>query len=346
LFESLHSEIRKSASTEPGHIPYEQLEAFVDDGLETLDRDNVQAHLNNCPLCKAEEQDLRSFQSELVQKTAAKPVIPFWRPLFLRIAAAAAMIAFVVWISEFLTQSRQLQSRTNEKKETLLVTLNDGNRRIELDQHGNLTGLPGLPSSYKQKIASALTRQQADIPLSMADLIGKSETLQGASERSNRFSLISPVGTVVQSDRPLFQWSPLMGADAYRVYIYDEHYNEISVSPLLKETAWTVPRPLERGANYNWQVTAMEGRNEFLSRVPPEPEPKFQILSKEGFAELERIKRTGGNSHLVTGISYAEFGLLDDAERELSLLSQENPQSQVARKLLNSVQSVRRNSGH
>jgi len=79
-----------------------------------------------------------------------------------------------------------------------------------------------------------------------------------------------------------------------------------------------------------------------LSRVPPAPEAKFQILKKEEFQELKNIEKTVGNSNLVMGVLHAQYGLLDDAEREFTALYQGNSQSPVAKKLLQSVQSLRK----
>lgn len=50
--------------------------------------------------------------------------------------------------------------------------------------------------------------------------------------------------------------------------------------------------------------------------------------------ELEEWKRIAGDSHLLLGIANARAGLRDDALREFRLLAEQNPQSSLARKLL------------
>jgi hypothetical protein len=51
--------------------------------------------------------------------------------------------------------------------------------------------------------------------------------------------------------------------------------------------------------------------------------------------------RNGRRSHLALGIFYARAGMVEEAERELTALVRQNPKSQVARKLLRSVESWR-----
>jgi len=48
------------------------------------------------------------------------------------------------------------------------------------------------------------------------------------------------------------------------------------------------------------------------------------------------------SSHLALGIFYARVGLVTDAEREFQKLIQLNPQSDLPRKLLQSVRNLRR----
>jgi hypothetical protein len=54
--------------------------------------------------------------------------------------------------------------------------------------------------------------------------------------------------------------------------------------------------------------------------------------------ELISVEKAS-NSHLVRGAMYARAGLLDDAEKELSTLVAGNPNSRIARDLLQSVRA-------
>lgn len=369
----LRSELRTEAVENSGHLLYDHLESYVDGSLDSIDLEIVQSHLNICNECTTDVNELRSVQSELHNKVESRKVISFWRlpssSVPLKLAGAAAAIAFFMWAATIpmrneirdlrkqlveeqknnaglLREKKELQDRYAAIKQPLpnsqaLVVLNDGNSRIEIDSNGKLSGLSELPQSYQSKIAALLTTQKVEIPDSMSALIGKKELLMGKSTESNRFALLSPVGTVVISDRPSFSWTALNDAEGYRVYVLDENYNEVASSSLLKKTGWTMPTTLHRGSNYVWQVAAVKGGKEFLTPVPPAPEAKFQILSEDKLKKLESLLKDSGNSHLVVGTLYAENGLLDDAEREFNALLKENPESVVTKKLLQSLQSVR-----
>jgi hypothetical protein len=56
--------------------------------------------------------------------------------------------------------------------------------------------------------------------------------------------------------------------------------------------------------------------------------------------ELNQLKKS--NSHLALGVFYAKVGLVTEAERELEKLVQLNPESELPRKLLQSVRKLRR----
>lgn len=372
-FKWLRSELRATVVENPDHLSYDHLESYVDGSLDSIDLEIVQSHLNICNECTTDVNELRSVQSELHNKVESRKVISFWRlpssSVPLKLAGAAAAIAFFMWAATIpmrneirdlrkqlveeqknnaglLREKKELQDRYAAIKQPLpnsqaLVVLNDGNSRIEIDSNGKLSGLSELPQSYQSRIVALLTTQKVEIPDSMSALIGKKELLMGKSTESNRFALLSPVGTVVISDGPSFSWTALNDAEGYRVYVLDENYNEVASSSLLKKTGWTMPTTLHRGSNYVWQVAAVKGGKEFLTPVPPAPEAKFQILSEDKLKKLESLLKDSGNSHLVVGTLYAENGLLDDAEREFNALLKENPESVVAKKLLQSLQSVR-----
>jgi hypothetical protein len=68
---------------------------------------------------------------------------------------------------------------------------------------------------------------------------------------------------------------------------------------------------------------------------------RFKVLSTEESAALERGLRSAPGSRLLAGVLEARAGLLDDAERDLRALAADNPDSDVARGLLASVEGAR-----
>jgi hypothetical protein len=161
----------------------------------------------------------------------------------------------------------------------------------------------------------------------------------GGQAEGVSFALLYPVGTVVRSARPTFRWQRLEGASAYIVNIFDSSFTRVVTSPQVSTAQWTAPRPLPAGRVYLWQVTAIKDGKEIKSPVQPAPEARFKILEQAKFVELERVKRSYSNSHLLLGILYAQAGLLDDAEREFRALLAANPKSTLAQKLLRNVRA-------
>jgi hypothetical protein len=68
---------------------------------------------------------------------------------------------------------------------------------------------------------------------------------------------------------------------------------------------------------------------------------RFRVLGSDESAALERGLRSAPGSRLLAGVLEARAGLLDDAERDLRALAADNPDSDVARGLLASVEGAR-----
>ncbi len=224
----------------------------------------------------------------------------------------------------------------------LLAVLNDGADQITLDKAGNLTGLKSLPPVYQQMVKTSILTERLQAPSTIGNLIGRAGTLMGGAGEGIAFALLSPVGTNISTDHPTFRWRALQGATSYLVAVFDENFNYVATSQPITTTSWTVPKGLKRGAIYFWQVGAMKDGKEIKSPVPPAPEAKFRVIEQTKADELSQLKKSSANSHLATGLIYAREGLLDDAEREFTLLVQANPKSAIARKLLNHVKALRR----
>jgi anti-sigma factor RsiW len=406
---------------EPRHLIYEQVAAYVDDGLNDVDREIATSHLELCRECAERVTQLRDFKLESAgprekewppseHKNLRYRLIAFWsRParwLPLQLAATAVIAATCVFVvtgslrarvaqlaaeRDRLTQTNEslkaqtsdmaeLRARVGElerKNEALqrdytqarasaddlqaqlrkaqriqaqtsggysqqFVALNDGDRRVTLNRRGKITGLESLPESYQQSVKEALMAQRIDVPPDLQELAGRSGSLLRGASPGLPFSLIAPVGTAVQSDRPTFRWNALHGATGYIVTVFDSNFNRLTISQTLLRTEWAPSESLERGRAYSWQVTAIKDGERIKSPVTPAPEARFKVLESARSAELESAKKTY-NSHLLLGILYARAGLLDDAEGELQTLLKANPRSPVARHLLREIKALRPN---
>jgi hypothetical protein len=56
---------------------------------------------------------------------------------------------------------------------------------------------------------------------------------------------------------------------------------------------------------------------------------------------LSKLKQHQPVSHLALGLTYARFGLVNEAEAEFRKLLNENPDSAIAKRLLRTVQNWR-----
>ena len=201
--------------------------------------------------------------------------------------------------------------------------------------------MDSIPSPYQQVVKGALMTGRVEMPEEVHELIGKAGAFRGSSSEGNPFTVVSPIGTVIQTATPTFKWHPLSGAVSYIVSIYDSNYNKVATSRELKTTQWAVGGPLEPDRVYSWQVAATREGEEITTPASPAPEAKFKVLDQTRANELKRLRQKYPNSHLLLGILYKQSGLLDDAERELILLAARNPKSKVAQKLLREAQAAR-----
>ena len=64
----------------------------------------------------------------------------------------------------------------------------------------------------------------------VASLVGSVGTLPGEARDAAPLAPIAPTGTVVLSARPSFEWSPMPGARAYGVAVFDESFTAVARS--------------------------------------------------------------------------------------------------------------------
>ena len=287
------------------------------------------------------------------------------------------------------------------------LTIQDRKGPVGLDEEGDLVGFDGLPVAAGKILAAALRRGGVDVPEEIRSLaasrpvpadpgVGPEPAAQGAD---TVMTLATAAGTFVRSTRPVLSWKAVEGAKSYRVAVFDSRGTVIARGGPMRNTSWTVSRPLQRGATYEWRVVALRpaeappaqaasaetsptepadagadgvvpaaaapGTDAVVAAaatdapVPAAAPPvaaaprgpsleriatgaaRFKVLGGDESATLERGLRGAPGSRLVAGVLAARAGLLDDAERELRTLAEENPGSDVARGLLASVEAAR-----
>ncbi len=198
-----------------------------------------------------------------------------------------------------------------------------------------------LPPDLRDAVAAALRDGRLEPPAQLAELLGSGGGLRG-SAASPGFRLESPLATAVLGGRPTFRWSPLPQGGSYRVMVFDRGFHLVADSGEIAGTSWTPDRPLPAGAVYSWQVKARRLEAEAIAPGAASPEALFRVLGAEQAAAVGSAARAAGSSHLALGVLYARAGLADDAERELASAAREGPESEAARRLLDSVRAWRR----
>jgi hypothetical protein len=223
-----------------------------------------------------------------------------------------------------------------------VAILKDAGGEVTIDGDGRITGLDEVSENSRQYVARAALSEQivpADV---LRRLSGEQGGLRGNDDGPQGFRLLYPVRRVVTEARPVFRWESLPGVSSYRVYVLDQDGNQVSQSEELPATQlqWEAPALLRRGQIFSWTVTALLDGKKLVSPSASAPEIKFAVLSTADFQELSRLKRS--DSHLALGVFYARVGLLNEAEREFEGLVELNPESDLPRKLLQSVRTIRK----
>ncbi|HKQ77180.1 MAG TPA: zf-HC2 domain-containing protein [Blastocatellia bacterium] len=371
-----------TSNEEQSHLTFDRTAAYVDGTLAGEELQIVKDHLTSCEQCAMAAHDLRDFRNQVspgLNREYQPPLAPpakeiRWRRfvatlrprlprspalIFSSALAALLMIAtgWLMWQAierngknPKITQTTPAPTTpvvpptpTREGAAAVIAQLNDGAGQVALDEDGKLSGVDHLPPVYQQMIKNALSSQRLEKPPLLAGLVRPDGlSMRSGDNQGARFSVISPVGIVMLSDRPTFRWSPMEGATGYVVEVYDDNLRQVIASSQGADTSWTALQSLKRGGIYSWQVKAIKGGEEFSSPRPPEPEAKFRILDETLANELIQARRAYASSHLTLALVYTRAGLLDEAEQEFRALQKANPNSVISRRLLAHLREMRR----
>ena len=223
------------------------------------------------------------------------------------------------------------------------LVFQDGNETLSISSTGQITGLEKLPEKYRAILERVLVAKRIEPSSATGGLTSKSSVLLGSSGKSPGVTLIDPVGKIVEQRRPVFHWRATSPGE-YQVSIYDQQYNLVAQSAWLRGTSWQLSAVLTRGARYSWQLSLRNDGTEIKIPIPPSPEARFRILGSAEETELNTLRLSRKDSHLVLGVAYAEVGLFDEAVVELGKLRDENPDSETIGALLASVERLREGS--
>lgn len=375
-FFAMHAEAFTENGQASAHLTAEQSAEYVDKNLTGDALQTVVDHLHHCEYCALAVDDLRVFKNQIAPSldreygpasvssasgsSWPERFVSLFRispvPAFGGAALAVLLLAILGWLvwrtpreehREVVVAPTPLSQPTPspaaslqpEESVPVIAQLNDGERVLSLDQEGKLSGADNLPPAYQTLLKRALSSQRIEKSSQLQGLTRPPSALMG-SDNQREFSVLEPVGNVLMTNQPAFRWSRMEGATGYVVEVYDEQFQLVAASPQVTNLSWVTT--LSHGKVYSWQVKAIKDGQEVTSPRPPAPQAKFRILEQAKVNELARAKRAYASSHLTLGLLYAEAGLLKEAEQELRLLRQANPNSDLARSLLRQVQALQR----
>jgi hypothetical protein len=372
-YETLVAALMPDPLDEPYHLTRAEVTGYVKGNLDEVACEAATSHLEVCGECVQAVEETRAAVDGKQAANAIfeknKNYIPksdggliaslsAWsRPI--QFASLVLLVAGLIVIAVLFLRTRDGQpvqpstdqgANLNARREALpsqpqpnqSPPLTNGAPTSSVEEQRNDELIASISPSAHEAIASSLTTQRIEKPQFLAQLTGVSDSLRGESADGVPFALLSPVGQVVRNRNPTFTWKPLAGASRYVVTVADDKLNEVATSEPLTNTQWRVPVPLKSGGLYSWQVTAFKDGQEVVSPVSPAPQARFMILDQKRAEELRQVERAVPNYHLGLGILYARAGLLNDAEREFQAELKSNQNSAVARKLLDSVRSMRK----
>jgi len=290
--------VAELVAAETLHLDRELIAKYTDRGSDSLDRRIVESHSALCPVCAREVQSLETVASRARRRRS-------W--------VFFAMI--VIGASLFLALTPLLRPSPT------IVSLRDGEREVRLTRDGGLSGISNITFEEQNRIANALRG---------GTLVIAPEALQLASLRP-RNPLLAPSGCIVLDDRPTFQWSSLPHGP-YRVEVMSSELKPVATG-ITNTNQWTLPTSLGRGVTYVWRVSALKSGENSQSLS----ETRFSIVTEKAAEAIHRLEHVQPRSHLALGLAYAEAGITAEAERELSALASENPESADVQRLLRQI---------
>jgi len=307
--------VAELSAAEPLHLDYELIESYVDRRCDLIDREIVESHIALCAMCGREVRDLETFAGNLRSRRRN------WLPIAVAAIAASLIIALIPLL----------------RPPASVLSLQDGGREVRLTRDGHLLGLSGLAVDDERRITNALRGGAIAVPPAATQLAKSGEALRSTFRTHASLEPLVPIGCIIVSDRPTFEWTAVSGA-RYRVEVFSDHFRPVAASGMLDSNRWTAPQ-LPRGATYVWQVTAFRDGSETTAPAPPTPEARFAVLDAKNATAIARLEKSQPRSHLALGVVYAEAGVTAEAERELQALVLENQGSADAQRLLLSLRS-------
>jgi hypothetical protein len=360
------------------HLDFDGLVGLAENTFDEETREIIDIHLSTCESCREDVRSFLAFREATAGEmnvaygsTHYEPnddirAAPWgWqrlptRPVYAVAAIVLVAVALLIGVIALSRRSGTLEANKQEQinrdrerspgiaptpaasaeDSAKVAVLKDAGGEVTIDRDGRITGLDEVSENSRQYVARAALSEQIVPSDVLRRLSGEPGSLRGNNDGPQGFRLLYPVRRVIAEARPVFRWESLPRVSSYRVYVLDQDGNQVSQSEELPptQTQWEAPASLRRGQIFSWVVIGVVDGNKVVSPSASAPEVKFAVLSTADFQELNRLKKS--DSHLALGVFYARVGLLNEAEREFEDLVELNPQSELPRRLLQSVRMI------
>lgn len=359
------------------HVDFELLVGLADKTLDEETEEIINIHLQACETCREDVRSFLAFREDTAREMKVSygptnyqpsqiPGAPWWqglqrKPVYAVAAVVLIVVTVLIGVIAFNGSSNRLEANkqdqatptierspgvypspdvaSNVEDSVKVAVLKDAGGEVTIDRNGRVTGLDEVSENSRRYVARAALLGQIESADVLRRLANDPSGLRGSDDGPG-FRLLYPVRRVVTEDRPVLRWQSLPGVSSYRVYVMDAVGNQVSESEELPPvtTEWKSAR-LRRGQIFSWVVMAVVDGKKVVSPSASASEVKFAILSAADFQELNHLQKS--KSYLALGVFYARAGLLDQAEHEFQGLIKLNPDSELPRKLLQSVRSIR-----
>jgi len=236
------------------------------------------------------------------------------------VAAVLVAVGSAIWVAGFYRGDR------------VVAYLDDPFGRISITASREVHGTEAFPQEWQAPIREMLRTGKVHVPASEIESLHAMRDI-GAN------ACVRPGGVAVRSDRPTFEWRSAGRAMRYRVVIYEWGRLEPVVrSEEVSAARWQPEEPLKRGIDYRWEL---EELTPGIADAPVVGRAQFRVLDARKLTQIEEQERSALGSRLVLAAIYLNAALLDDAERELQSLKQEQGASALVGKWLDSLKEYR-----
>lgn len=210
----------------------------------------------------------------------------------------------------------------------------DGNNLVAF-RDGKITGLEEYGDEWSAKAGEAISHG-LELPDGLREIKGAVPGVRAGRPKSP--VLVQPYGSAVRGTSPVFEWNPFSGILEYGIELRNVEQDELDGAPMVIDSITErqpvrLDRQLQPGQIYEWRL---KYEHEGISRAVPRNDQRpalFRVLTADELVALQAGEEHVGDSHLLRFLVYTEFGLLHEAQTQLDLLRQQNPNSNLMNEL-------------